>query len=92
MQAFGAVGGYQYTAVQFHLQGITAIGIPGFVGAKKQVELLAVALHIQHIGEVGHHLGIIPMNRHIRILGLGIVHGLSTGRVGVLVAGFSAGE
>jgi len=49
--------------VELDLNAAIARHIPGLVGAEKQVDLFQRALDIDHIGKMGSHLGIVPIDR-----------------------------
>jgi hypothetical protein len=48
---------------EFDLDAAVVRNIPGLVGAEEQVDLLLRALDVDDVGEVGRHLGVVPVDR-----------------------------
>jgi len=60
VQALGRVGGHDHPVAQVDPQRAVIGGVPAPVGAEEHLDLLAGALHVDHVGKAGLHLDVVP--------------------------------
>lgn len=68
-KALGRVRAENDAVIELDADALVARQIPGLVGAEEQIHLFLRALDVHHIGEMGGHLGVVPIDgrQHIGI-------------------------